>query len=283
VERRVATDDGVRLWCADDGGDGHPVVLSHGGPGLWDYLEPLAALLPDRVRTIRWDQRGCGRSDRVGPYTVDRSVADLDAIRASAGVERWVVAGHSWGASLALQAVLADPARAEALVYVDGVGIGRTWNAVYHAAADAALTPERLARRDELDQRTRTPAEEIELLALSWSADYADPERGLELAERFVASGFPVNREANRAISTETKSWSEADLAARCQALDLPVLLLHGKEDIRPAWAIDTLADALPNAEVHLIAGAGHLPWVEAPRETQAAIGAFLAAHGLAG
>ncbi|MEU4551933.1 alpha/beta fold hydrolase [Micromonospora violae] len=43
-------------------------MLCHGGPGLWDYLAPVTRLLEDHARTIRWDQRGCGRSQRRGPY-----------------------------------------------------------------------------------------------------------------------------------------------------------------------------------------------------------------------
>ncbi|WP_052710912.1 alpha/beta fold hydrolase [Pseudofrankia sp. DC12] len=53
--------DGTRLWTEVSGG-GPPVVLGHGGPGLWDYLAPVAALLDDVFTVIRFDQRGCGRS-----------------------------------------------------------------------------------------------------------------------------------------------------------------------------------------------------------------------------
>lgn len=54
-------------------------MLCHGGPGLWDYLAPLAALLDDSVRVVRYDQRGCGRSSGAdGPFTVEQFVALLD-------------------------------------------------------------------------------------------------------------------------------------------------------------------------------------------------------------
>ena len=96
----VRADDGVRLWC-DDEGDGPAIVLSHGGPGMWDYLEPFAAALSPALRTVRWEQRGCGRSDATGPHTVARTVDDLEAVRLGRGLERWIVAGHSWGATVA--------------------------------------------------------------------------------------------------------------------------------------------------------------------------------------
>ncbi|MFY1634490.1 alpha/beta fold hydrolase [Solwaraspora sp. WMMB335] len=69
----VRSDDGCRMWV-EQSGAGPLLVFCHGGPGLWDYLHPLARLLKADVRTIRWDQRGCGRSERRGPYTVAREL-----------------------------------------------------------------------------------------------------------------------------------------------------------------------------------------------------------------
>jgi proline iminopeptidase len=75
----VSTDDNCRLWTAETG-RGEPLIMCHGGPGLWDMSGSLAARLAERLTVIRWDQRGCGRSERRGPYSVARCVADLDAI-----------------------------------------------------------------------------------------------------------------------------------------------------------------------------------------------------------
>ncbi|MFJ6390850.1 alpha/beta fold hydrolase [Streptomyces sp. NPDC091972] len=98
----MITEDGVRLW-AERSGAGEPLVLCHGGPGLWDMFEDLAALLDDRATVIRWDQRGCGRSERcAGPWTTDRFAADLDAVRHHFGLDGMTPLGHSWGAQLAL-------------------------------------------------------------------------------------------------------------------------------------------------------------------------------------
>jgi pimeloyl-ACP methyl ester carboxylesterase len=79
----VVTDDGCRLWTARSG-RGDPLVLCHGGPGFWDTFGDLAVLLGDVATVHRWDQRGCGRSERRGPYTVARSLADR-----LGDLERW--------------------------------------------------------------------------------------------------------------------------------------------------------------------------------------------------
>jgi proline iminopeptidase len=75
----VRTDDNCRLWTAETG-RGEPLIMCHGGPGLWDMSGSLAIRLAERRTVIRWDQRGGGRSERRGPYSVARYVADLDTV-----------------------------------------------------------------------------------------------------------------------------------------------------------------------------------------------------------
>jgi proline iminopeptidase len=280
VEEGFATaDDGARLWFAVEG-SGPPLVLCHGGPGLWDYLHPLAGLLTGSARVIRWEQRGCGRSETRGPYSVERFTADLEHLRAHLGYDRWIVGGHSWGATLALHDALDHPARVAGLVYVSGVGIGRAWNAAYHEEADRRLSDMQRRRRDELGALERTPAEEHEYRTLCWVPDYADPSDAVELAATEAASPFPVNYECNRVLNAETKTWSEDDLIARCRRLDAPALIVHGAADPRPAWAVDSLAAALPNADVQIIPRSGHLPWIETPTEVTSAITGFIEGVG---
>ncbi len=210
-----------------------------------------------------------------------RTLADLDAVGDHLGIDRWVVGGHSFGATLALHLALEHPERVRAVIYVSGVGIGRAWNPAYHERADRLLSPEQRARRDELAAIDRTEEEERELCAIVWSPDFADRSTAPAQAASMAAVPFLVNRACNAAINAETKVWDEQELARRCRGLDVPVLIVHGSEDPRPAWAVDSLAAALPHAEVHVLAGAGHLPWVEAPHETAAALATFLAEHDL--
>jgi len=54
-------DHGCRPWTAETG-RGAPLIVCHGGPGLWDMFGSLADSLAGDVRVVRWDQRGCGPS-----------------------------------------------------------------------------------------------------------------------------------------------------------------------------------------------------------------------------
>ena len=166
--------DGCSLWTQVTGG-GEPLVLCHGGPGLWDYLQPLARLAGPRTRVHRYDQRGCGRSGHQGPWTLDQLISDLDALRAHFGYQRWAVGGHSFGADLALRYALRYPGRVTAVVYICGTGLD--WNThrrAHKAAARARRSQHEQDRLAALATAQRTPAQECEFLTLTWAADYAD-------------------------------------------------------------------------------------------------------------
>ncbi|KAB1906450.1 alpha/beta hydrolase [Micromonospora sp. AMSO1212t] len=273
----VRTEDGCRLW-ADQVGAGAPLVLCHGGPGIWDYLGPVARLLDGQARVIRWDQRGCGRSQRRGPYSVGRFVADLDAVREHLAGQRTAVLGHSWGAHLALRYAIEHPERVSHLIYVSGTGIDpeRGWHPHYERNLRRRLGSH-LSRWEALGARTLTPAEERERAVLQWSADFADPDAAMTHAEGMATPWLGINHDCNRAINAEVKQeLRESDIAARCRALDLPVLIIDGPEDIRPRSGVDSLEKALPNCERVSLAGSGHLPWVENPQHFRRAVAAFL-------
>ncbi|GIH25940.1 hypothetical protein Aph01nite_42500 [Acrocarpospora phusangensis] len=272
----VETDDGVRLWAATSG-SGVPVVLCHGGPGLWDMFGDLADLLADTATLYRWDQRGCGRSERRGPYAWERTLADLEAVRRWAGLERMVLAGHSWGAQLALRYTLDHPGRVGGLVYIAGTGIDppRTWREAYEENFQERMGV-RLGRWAELKERERSAGEEREFCVLRWSADFADD--GLAHARRMAEPWFDVNFDCNAAINAEDRlTWGSAELRERCRACPVPVLIVDGEKDIRPRWSVNSLAETLPRVSRVVLENAGHLPWMEKPGEFRHAVRDFLA------
>jgi proline iminopeptidase len=265
VEERVALDDGVVLWTASGGSGPVPLVLCHGGAGLWDYLQPVAETLSSVAYVHRWEQRGCGRSDRVGPYSIARYLDDLEFLRRHFGHEQWLLAGHSWGAGLALRYALAHPDHALGVLYISGTGFGHAWREAYHREADRRLDPGQRERREALTQRRRTPAEEREWRILSHAPDVGDLRRAFAIAAAFADAPYAVNLECNKALNDEEKRSVEAELLASCRALHAPVRLVHGARDPRPVWAVRPLVEALPRAELVILDGVGHLPWLEEP------------------
>jgi proline iminopeptidase len=266
VEERVPVDDGVVLWTATGGSGSVPVVLCHGGAGMWDYLRPVAESLSAVALVHRWEQRGCGRSDRAGPYSIARYVADLEFLRRHFGHDRWMAVGHSFGAGLALRYALTHPKRVLGVLYVSGTGIGQAWRSAYHREADRRLTARQRERRDELERRCcRTAPEEREWRVLSYMPDVGDPDRAVAIAAEFADVPYAINFDCNTALNEEEKRIDEADLLGRCRALDVPVLAVHGSRDPRPSWALEAMLAVLPRAELVIMDGVGHLPWLEDP------------------
>lgn len=99
--------------------DGAPVVVLHGGPGGGCSPAMRRFFDPTVFRVVLFDQRGCGRSEPVASVEDNTSwhlVADIERIREELGIEKWIVFGGSWGATLALLYAETHPERVEALV-----------------------------------------------------------------------------------------------------------------------------------------------------------------------
>ena len=113
---------GMRTWyrvCGELAGDTVPLVVLHGGPGLSSsYVSSLEGLAPERP-VVRYDQLGCGRSDRpddAALWRVETYVEELDALRRELGLDRIHLLGHSWGGQLALEYLLTRPKGVASLV-----------------------------------------------------------------------------------------------------------------------------------------------------------------------
>ncbi len=85
--------------------DGKPVIFVHGGPGAATSPIHRRFFDPDAYRIVLFDQRGCGNSTphaELRENTTWDLIADMERIRESLGVERWMVFGGSWGSTLGL-------------------------------------------------------------------------------------------------------------------------------------------------------------------------------------
>lgn len=275
----LIADDGGQLWHTTSG-TGPPLILCHGGPGLWDYLGPLATSIDDVAAVHRWDQRGGGRSERTGPYTVARMVADMEAIRRHVGVDRWIVAGHSWGAELALHYAVAHPERTLGLAYLSGRGLMDSWRDVNRAACrheeERRTTP---AHRDRLNVLAalpnRMPDLEHEFRLLSWFTDVSPGCDAEDLLREMLDAPYEINFEANRELGEDNSALTE-HLRALLPGLAAPALLIHGTHDPRPAAGAQELAALLPHATLEVVE-TGHVPWLETPETIRALVTGFIA------
>ncbi len=117
---------GVRLSWEQFGSGPVPALFLHGGPGsgISDFHHTLFD--PSTNRVVAFDQRGCGQStpsvaddlSSLPGNTTQAQIEDIEALREQVGVERWLVVGLSWGATLALAYAESHPGR------VNGLALG---------------------------------------------------------------------------------------------------------------------------------------------------------------
>ena len=111
-------------WETCGNPNGVPALVVHGGPGSGCTAKARRWFDPSRYRVVLVDQRNCGRSR---PHAADPSVDlgtnmtgtlidDFERIRCHLGIDRWVVRGWSWGATLALAYAEQHPDRITAMV-----------------------------------------------------------------------------------------------------------------------------------------------------------------------
>lgn len=119
-QRMMDVGDGHSIYVEQCGNpNGVPVIVCHGGPGGGCSPAMRRYFDPDIYRIILFDQRGCGRS-RPHASVIDNTtwhlVADMERIRTELEIDRFIVFGGSWGATLALIYAISHPERVTHLV-----------------------------------------------------------------------------------------------------------------------------------------------------------------------
>ena len=274
---RVSADPVVRLYVEDVAGPAdRSLLVIHGGPD-WDcsYLREPLIDLAGTVRVLLVDLRGCGRSTRGltdGQYTWDAAVADLVALLDALDLPDVDVLGFSTGGLLAQRLTLAVPQRVRRLVVAS--------SSVQPVPADAfagwAERDSRLAAIEEPDPALSGPA-----LTEAWARTSAPLNVWrLELLPDYQRRLDGISWSAEWArpwLAGRLSSARPEDSARRLAALDVPMLLLHGREDMTfPAQLAVRAAAALPSAEACVLAGAGHMAHVDQPADWLSALEAFL-------
>jgi proline iminopeptidase len=113
IVHRLALDGGHVMHVEEHGSPaGQPVLVLHGGPGTGSSPLLRSFLDPAHYRIVCPDQRGAGRSTPAGEVacnSLEHLLADLRLLRSTLQVDRWLVVGGSWGATLALAHAIDHP------------------------------------------------------------------------------------------------------------------------------------------------------------------------------
>lgn len=247
--------DGVRLAYAVSG-QGMPVIkaatwLSHlehdRDSPVWGHL---VRELSRRFTYIRYDERGCGLSDReVADLSFASWLSDLETVADALALPRFALLGISQGASIAVAYAVRHPGRVSHLVLHGGYARGR------------------LVRSDTPQQR-----EEAEMMAklaeLGWGK--SEPSFRQFFTSQFIPDGSAEQHEwfneLERISTSPTnaarfmREFAQIDVVALLPQVRCPTLVLHSLDDVRvPAEESRLIADAIPGARFVPIHSRNHL------------------------
>ena len=275
--------DQVHTVYVEEAGNprGLPVIFLHGGPGSGCNGNHRRYFNPKKYRVVLFDQRGCHRSKPAGETTNNSTpelLQDIERIREHLGIDKWLVFGGSWGATLGLLYAQSYPSRVLAMI-LRGTFLARQKDLDWFGRQGASMifpdywrdfaeiipAPE----RDDLvsayhlrvhgaDRKTREAA------ALAWS----------KWAGRIVTYLLPgveytpgdVDKTVHEVL-IETHYAKHRYFIAENQLLDnavelpsVPIRIIHGRRDMTctldASWSLHR---ALPDSELVVVNEGGHL------------------------
>lgn len=251
-------------------GDGPGMLWLHGAGASAHSWGALAPFFAPNHRIIAPDLPGHGltraRGMRAG---LEPMTTDLAALTKDIGATPEVIIGHSAGGALALSLAQKLPARPRAVIVLSGAleNFGGLAGVLFPAMARMlAINP---LAAPLLARSARNPGAVDRVIAATGTKlqpDALRPYQHLISDRRHIAGTLAM-----------MAAWSLSGLAQALPQIDLPVLFLHGAGDeaVRPDVARRAAA-AMPNAQIEILEGLGHLIHEEAPDQVAERIKAFL-------
>ena len=259
----------------------------HGGPGSGSMPGNRRVCDPGRYRIVLFDQRGCGRSTPhasdpatdMRHNTTDHLIADMERLRAHLGIERWLLAGWSWGSTLILAYAERHPDRVSEIV-MHGVYTSRRSDIAWLYGGIRRFFPEAWDRF-----RAGVPEAERDgdlVAAYARLMEHPDPlvrDRAAnawcdwESAILSLETGGPLAPSTRRPLPAQLAfariathyfshgAWLEEGALLRDagRLAGIPGVLVQGRRDMGGTETAWLLARAWPGAELTVIEDAGHL------------------------
>jgi proline iminopeptidase len=267
-------------WETSGNPAGIPVVFIHGGPGSGTSPLQRRFFDPARYRIVLFDQRGSGQSTPHGELdgnTTPDLIDDMEKLRETLGIDRWLVFGGSWGSTLALAYGEAHPERCLGFV-LRGIFLCRSSEIDWFLHGIRAFFPE--AQRELAEF---IPADERDDLLAAYHRRLIDPDPQVHLPAARVWAEFEAscstllpNPPLVAAFCSDRTALSLARIEAHYFVNDiflpdnslldqlprirhLPCTIVQGRYDaVCPIISADELARAWPEARYVIVDDAGH-------------------------
>lgn len=276
ISDSIALDHAVLYYYSY--GQGEPLVILSGGPGLASHQEDDVAIeLGKNYKAILFDQRGTGRS-WTKPFdsttiNVDQAVKDLDLLREHLHIAKLNLYGHSWGSMLAAAYIAKFPDRVNLFISVGGGELD--------ASLSQTVTDNQNARLQLTEYKHWTDSVTIkkdptkagyELRRLRLSRSVYDPLK-LDTYMKQIVHGERNTLMARLMWKSISKKLHLID---GCKAYKGKTLIVFGWNDMIGLTTSSQYTEAFPKAKIHRIYQCGHFPELEQPGHFYPVVLAFL-------
>ena len=279
TEGKVAR-DGFDLYYTVVGSDGPYALVLSGGPGEEvRSMQAVADELGKRFRCVMLEQRGTGHSrlGRYDPSTINLNayIEDIEALRKHLEVDKLTLVGNSWGMMLALAYAGTYPGHVRAVVTIGSGPVTSDYLAVFSENLRSRLCPpdaETVAYWSEPSRRAADfERAEFERVRATAPAYFYDRRAALRYAAELRQGDFNP-----RVVPAFVKAEPSFDLRPKLKAINAPVLLVQGRQDLAGEANIYEAHLLIKNSVLKFINKCGHMPWLEQPEQTWKIVNEFL-------
>ncbi|MFB8247108.1 alpha/beta fold hydrolase [Streptomyces sp. NPDC055952] len=242
--------DGIEV-AYDRVGQGPPLVLAHGATSDARLFRPQLQDLADEFTVVAWDEPGAGRSSDVpASFSLAGYARCLAAVIEDVDLGPAHVLGLAWGGTVVLELYRLRPALVRTLVLADT-----------YAGWKGSLSAAEVRSRVRGAERALAVPDEAFAPSLPGLFAGTPPAGVVRLLSVMSAQTRP------RSMRAELAAMADADLSGVLPQIRVPTLLLWGELDARSP--VEPVArrflDAVPQATLVVLPGAGHLSNIEAP------------------
>ena len=245
-------------------GEGPPLVFVHGAAEDSRIWQPQLADLADEFTVVAWDEPGAGRSsDPPEGFDLAGFADGLAALIDSLELGPAHIAGLSWGGTVVLELYRRHPGLVATLIMID----------TYAGWKGSLPVDEVRARAAGVRQMLAAPHEDFDpTLPGLFASD--PPAKFAPLLAAIAADVRPATLGHDLAIMAET------DLSDLLPHIAVPTLLIWGQADVRsPLRIARQFEEAIPETELVVVEGAGHISHLERPARVNDAVREFCRAH----
>lgn len=278
-EEVISNINGTQLFIKTIG-QGEPIVVVHGGPGLnHTYLDPHFDRLTKDFQVVFYDQRASGRSSIPSPDSIslDLFAGDIDGIRNYLKRDKIYILAHSWGVIPAVHYASRYPDRVKGLIFCNAIPLNKQF--------DKEMRQAQLAKSIGLDSTDRSiimgspnfragkASAYRKLMLLSFRNSF-HKESNFEKLDMTLRDDYTT---ASAALYTGLgKELAQYDYYENLKSFSFPILVLHADKDVIPMEADQKVIDNSSNATLKVFKKSGHFIFIEENKKFTSVVKKFM-------